>query len=197
MHPFRVGLVWRGNPNQPNDERRSFDFERFAPILDLPGVTFVSLQKGHRIGRGWPVVDLGDEYETGDWMETAGVIANLDLVITPDTGIAHLAGAMGKPVWVALSEPCCWRWGVGRKDEGGRMKDEPEKPEKAIDRAALVHPSSFILHPSERSAWYPSARLFRQRIRGSWDGVFEAMATALAVSTKSQLTNLKSEPEAA
>ena len=116
--PFRVGIAWRGNPKQANDERRSFEFERLAPVVDLPGVTFVSLQKGHRIGRGWNVVDLGDEYEAGDWLDTAGVIANLDLVITPDTAIAHLAGAMGKWVWIAISEPCCWRWGMRDRMRG-------------------------------------------------------------------------------
>ncbi|MGO9916916.1 MAG: hypothetical protein ACLQIB_19730, partial [Isosphaeraceae bacterium] len=175
---YRVGLAWRGNPKQANDERRSFEFERLAPVVDLPGITFVSLQKGHRIGRGWDVVDLGDEYEAGDWLDTAGVIANLDLVITPDTAIAHLAGAMGKWVWVALSEPCCWRWGMRGRDEGlgrdeGRgMRDESEK-------TGPIHPSSLIPHPSEGTSWYPSMRLYRQRVRGSWDGVFERMASDL------------------
>ena len=97
-----------------------------------------------------PVIDLGDEYEAGDWLETAGVIANLDLVISPCTAIAHLAGAMGKPVWLALSEPGCWRW----------MQDRTDSP------------------------WYASMRIFRQRVRGSWDGVFEAMAAALAERTQ-------------
>ncbi len=223
---FKVGVAWRGNPNQANDERRSFDFERLAPILDSapPGVVFISLQhhpfgeirnnpkceirneEGAALARfsdfgfessdfprsgldlsasgRWPVVDLGDEYQCGDWLDTAGVIANLDLVIAPCTGIAHLAGAMGKPVWLALSEPGCWRWGMNRKDEGGRLKDEGGRlkvaPENASAGSGLFHPSSFIIRPSERSDWYPSMRIFRQRQRGSWDGVFEAMACTLA-----------------
>lgn len=145
--PFRVGLTWRGNPRQANDERRSFDFERFAPLFDAANadVQFISLQRGHQIGRGWPAVDLGEDYQQGDWLDTAAVITNLDLVIAPCTGIAHLAGAMGKPVWLALSEPGCWRW----------MRDRTDSP------------------------WYPTMRIFRQRVRGSWDGVFEAMACAM------------------
>ncbi len=211
---LRVGVAWRGNPEQANDERRSFDFERLAPLLDLPGLSFVSLQKSDQTDRSdrsdrsdrmmKNITDLGDDYEAGDWLDTAGVIANLDLVITPDTAIAHLAGAMGKPVWIALSEPCCWRWGMGRRDEGierdeGRgMRDEEGKtgPNRAAS-SFIPHPSSLIPseslipHPSEGTPWYPSMRLFRQRVRGSWDGVFEAMATAtaIAVSTKSQITN--------
>ncbi len=197
--PFRVGLAWRGNPRQANDERRSFAFELLAPLLGgewrVPGggrgISFVSLQKGWRLENGaWRdktdrssalhpppstlhplVADLGDDYEAGDWLDTAGVIANLDLVITPDTAIAHLAGAMGKPVWIALSEPCCWRW-MGRTVEGGGWRVENGNG-KGLSPATL-HPS-----PATRSPWYPSARLFRQRVRGSWDGVFEAMAEEL------------------
>jgi tetratricopeptide (TPR) repeat protein len=162
-HPsslLRVGVCWRGNAEQSNDARRSFGFERFAPLAQLPGVELVSLQKGHAIDFGWKIVDLGDEYQRGDWLDTAGVIANLDLVIAPCTGVAHLAGAMGKPVWLALSEPCCWRW----------MK--PDVPTSFL----IPHPSS------HRSPWYPSMSIFRQQKRGSWDGVFEAMASELSAS---------------
>jgi len=205
----RIGLAWRGNPKQGNDERRSFEFERFAPLFRGGGwrvaggepdgglgVSFISLQKGCRdelaaFNRSCPppathhplIADLGDEYQDGNWCDTAAVIANLDLVISADTGVAHLAGAMGKPVWLALSEPCCWRWGQGRKDEGGRMKDESEKTPEA---AGLIHPSSFILHPSERSVWYPTMRIFRQARRGSWDGVFEAMSGELVGAMQDQ-----------
>jgi len=144
---LRVGVCWRGNPKQGNDERRSLDASRLLPLFNLPGVTLISLQHGHR-GEcvGMPIVDLGDEYQNGDWLDTAGVIANLDLVIAPCTAVAHLAGAMGKPVWLALSEPGCWRWMQNRSD----------------------------------SPWYPTMRIFRQRVRGSWDGVFEAIAQLLS-----------------
>jgi hypothetical protein len=179
-HPsslLRVGVSWRGNPQQANDERRSFDVGRFAPLFSVSGITLVSLQQGHR-GQitGTPIFDLGDAFESGDWLDTAAVIANLDLVIAPCTAVAHLAGAMGKPVWLALSEPCCWRWGMRKRDEGRGVRDESEK---TLNRAGFTHPSSLIPHPSEGTSWYPSMRLFRQRTRGSWDGVFEAMAAAL------------------
>jgi len=179
-YSLRVGVAWRGNPKQVNDERRSFDPARFAPLSEVPQIALISLQKGHpeqlasgNLRLATPIFDLGDEYQAGDWLDTAGVIANLDLVIAPCTAIAHLAGAMGKPVWLALSQPGCWRWGMKGRDEGRGMRDESENP-------GPVHPSSLIPHPSERSVWYPSMRIFRQRVRGSWDGVFEAMAAALA-----------------
>jgi tetratricopeptide (TPR) repeat protein len=142
-----VGIAWRGNPQQGNDQRRSFDVRRFAPLFDVPGVTLVSIQKGGSADiEGLPIIDLGEAFEQGDWLDTAGVIANLDLAIAPCTGVAHLAGAMGKPTWLALSEPACWRWGRGRDD----------------------------------TPWYPTMRIFRQRERGLWEGLFERMAGELA-----------------
>jgi Glycosyltransferase family 9 (heptosyltransferase) len=160
----RVGVLWRGNERQGNNQRRSFRLPDLAPVFEVPGVEFVNLQKGHGFerdaqGRNWlataGALDLGPEYQSGDWLDTAGVLAHLDLVITPDTGLAHLAGAMGVPVWIALSEPACWRWGVGRDD----------------------------------SPWYPSARLVQQERRGSWDGVFERMGAELTrfVSVKERV----------
>jgi tetratricopeptide (TPR) repeat protein len=147
-HPgIKVGVLWRGNEKQGNNARRSFEASDLRPVFEVPGVTFVNLQKGHIfIAGAIPALDLGPDYQAGDWLDTAGVLAHLDLVITPDTGTAHLAGAMGVPVWVALSEPGCWRYQTVRED----------------------------------SPWYPSMRLFRQERRGSWDGVFERMAEALA-----------------
>jgi len=117
INGFRVGVCWRGNPSQEMDARRSFRVGDLAPLTKIPGVQLVSLQYGHRedlVDSG--IWDLGEFYQSGDWLDTAAVIANLDLVIAPCTGVAHLAGAMGKPVWLALSEPGCWRWGIGRED---------------------------------------------------------------------------------
>ena len=120
----RVGLAWRGNERQGNNARRSFDAANLAPILDAGGseVLFVRLQRGHEMAArrlqaaAYQLYDLGDDYQAGDWLDTAGVLAHLDLVITGDTGLAHLAGCMGVPVWLALSEPGCWRWMIGRED---------------------------------------------------------------------------------
>src|SRR5262249_10323366 len=80
------------------------------------------LQKGpatkHLAGPGgrFRAVDLGQDYAAGDWSDTAAVVSQLDLVITPDTAIAHLAGALGKPTWVALPRPSEWRWMRDRDD---------------------------------------------------------------------------------
>src|SRR5262249_55887975 len=84
---FQVGVTWGGTPGQANDDRRSFDAVRFAPLAALPGVQLISLQHGHRdqlvnanCQLRSPIVSLGDEYQAGDWLDTAGLIANLDLV---------------------------------------------------------------------------------------------------------------------
>jgi tetratricopeptide (TPR) repeat protein len=110
---LKVGLVWAGNPKHSNDYRRSMPFGPLAPILATPGASFVSLQVPSRaadLAAAPPdaILDLAPELR--DFAETAGVIANLDLVIAVDTAVAHLAGAIGKPVWVML--PLCpdWRW---------------------------------------------------------------------------------------
>jgi tetratricopeptide (TPR) repeat protein len=121
---LRVGLCWAGGarPNQllahHIDLRRSLPLEAFAPLASVDGVAFYSLQKGPPVAQlgdlqaqGWsgpPITDLTSEL--GDWAATAAFVANLDLVITCDTSIAHLAGGMGKPVWILNRFDGCWRW---------------------------------------------------------------------------------------
>jgi hypothetical protein len=111
---IRIGIAWQGNPNQANDGNRSFALREFAPLAAISGVSLVNLQKGPPRDLipscGFPVTSLGREYGQGDWLETAGVIHHLDLVISPDSSIAHLAGALGKAAWTALSRPAEWRW---------------------------------------------------------------------------------------
>ena len=81
---FRVGVAWKGNPKQDNDPRRSFTVDRFQSLVKIPGVNLVCLQHGHRDElTDSHIWDLGDYYQDGDWLETAAVIANLDLVISP------------------------------------------------------------------------------------------------------------------
>ncbi|WP_206997995.1 tetratricopeptide repeat protein [Trinickia mobilis] len=127
---LKVGLVWAGGnrPHVPelrkNDARRSLALARLAPLLEVPDVQFFSLQKGppaqqlaalseHReASRG--VVDLTEEIT--DFADTAALVSNLDLVISVDTSTAHLAGAIGKPVWVLNRLDTCWRWMLGRDD---------------------------------------------------------------------------------
>jgi thioredoxin-like negative regulator of GroEL len=130
---LKVGIVWAGSPENPNNRHRSLDLDYFLKLLDVPGVAFYSLQKepgaadlarlGDQQGR---VQDLSDRVH--DFADTAAAVAQLDLVITVDTSVAHLVGALGKPAWVLLAYDPDWRWLLGRED----------------------------------SPWYPSLRLFRQ-----------------------------------
>lgn len=115
-----IGLVWQGNPGHLNDHRRSLRLDLLQPLLDCPHARFVSLQVGpgreqlaafdDRIG------DFGARIDTTSFADTAAIIANLDLVITIDSAIAHLAGAMGKPVWILLAKGSDWRWLRDRDD---------------------------------------------------------------------------------
>ena len=142
----RVGLVWAGNPAHRNDRTRSFAGSLLGTLVrNHPGVTFVSLQRG--AAAQTPPVGLSETATEGDWLETAAQLATLDLLITVDTGIAHLAGAMGRPVWLLLPQVPDWRWG----------------------------PSGIS------TAWYPSARLFRQQARGDWAGVLTRVSAALSM----------------
>jgi FkbM family methyltransferase len=104
---FRVGLSWKGNPKHARDEFRSMAFEHLKPLLEVPGVEFVSLQMKDTESGLHNLRDL-----CHDWADVADEMAHLDLVISVDTGMAHLAGALGKPVWVLLSTLSDWRWGA-------------------------------------------------------------------------------------
>ncbi len=121
MKGVKVGLVWAGNPEHVNDVRRSIDLELLAPLFAVRGVSFASLQYGPRTadlkklkGRTRTIENLAPEF--GDFTETAGAVEALDLVITVDTSVAHLAGALGKPVWVLLPWVTDWRWMLNRED---------------------------------------------------------------------------------
>jgi tetratricopeptide (TPR) repeat protein len=117
---FRVGIVWGGNPEHRNDRRRSIPPDRFVPLAETVGVRLVGLQKGpgaerwDETGRRPPILDLGGRLE--DFADTAAVLANLDLLISCDTAVVHLAGALGVPAWVALPSDPDWRWLLGRDD---------------------------------------------------------------------------------
>lgn len=117
---FKVGIAWRGNPAHKRDGRRSVALSTFAPLAGVPGVRLISLQVGP--GREqladhaeeWNVFDPGDQLE--DFADTAGLLSHLDLVVTVDTAVGHLAGALGVPVWVALPRAPDWRWLLERDD---------------------------------------------------------------------------------
>lgn len=145
----RVGLAWAGRPEHPNDRNRSASLAALAPLFDVPGVTFVLLQKGPRLADAArlqvaaPIVNMGAAIET--FSDTAALASGLDLVVSVDTSVAHLAGAVGKPVWLLLPYAPDWRWLLGRED----------------------------------TPWYPTARLFRQATPGDWPGVAARVAGAL------------------
>lgn len=148
---LRVGLVWAGNPTFKGDRARSPGLPAFLPLLDVPGVSFLSLQKGpgHAQLAACPeaagrLVDLGPDL--ADFADTAAAMSGLDLVISSCTGPAHLAGALGCPTWTILPFACDWRW----RTRG------------------------------DLTPWYPSMRLFRQERRGDWSGVVERVRAALA-----------------
>ncbi len=146
---LKVGLVWAGNPEHANDQRRSLSLAYLLPLLQLPGVSWYSLQVGPatreiiQLGLARLIQDLNPQLH--DFADTADAISRLDLVITVDTAVAHLAGAMGKPVWIMLPSEADWRWLESRTD----------------------------------SPWYPSARLFRQSWSGNWISVVKAVGKAL------------------
>jgi len=115
-----VGIVWAGNPSYSNDRNRSMALADLAPLGQAPDVNLVSLQKGParaQIGdyRGRaPLLDLGEDID--DFADTAAVVENLDLVVSVDTAVAHLAGAMGKRVWIMLPFAPSWRWLLDRQN---------------------------------------------------------------------------------
>jgi len=115
---LRVGLTWAGNPALARDRVRSAALRDLAPLADVPGVTFYSLQPGGSAdvagSRGPRLID--HTAHLTDWSETAAFVANLDLVISVDTAVAHLAGALARPTWTLLPAAGEWRWLIGRAD---------------------------------------------------------------------------------
>jgi len=146
---LRVGLVWASNPDTGYAWHKSMPLDMFAPLAQIAGVTFYSLQTGLPSGHaaqlspGLDLVDLTGGLD--DFSETAGLISNLDLIISVDTAVAHLAGALGNTVWTLLPRHADWRWRIEGHD----------------------------------SPWYPTMRLFRQRVEGDWSEVVEQLVTAL------------------
>lgn len=149
---MRVGLIWKGSPLHENDADRSLpSLDLLAPLGSVPGVSFVSLQKGAgeseaaQPPEGLRLADLGSRM--ADFADAAAIMAGLDLVISVDTAMAHLAGALGKPCWLLLPDfKTDWRW----------LKERSDSP------------------------WYPGIlRLFRQTRRGDWPTVVAAARAAL------------------
>jgi tetratricopeptide (TPR) repeat protein len=156
--PRRIGIAWQGNPNFQMDKFRSVPLAHFAP-LHRPDVELLALQIGlgsEQIAQvNFPVLQPGAlaNGEPRSFMDTAALMKLCDLVITTDTSIAHLAGALGVKTWVILGFMPDWRWQV----------------------------------TGERTPWYPSVRLFRQRKRGDWIQVCDALCAALDVKQSENL----------
>jgi predicted O-linked N-acetylglucosamine transferase (SPINDLY family) len=123
----RIGIAWAGNPAMRNDRRRSLDDRLLAAFADLDEVRLVSLQKDRRPPAGW----LDAAPDLLDFADTAALVAELDLVIAVDTAVAHLAGALGRPLWVLLSPAADWRWPHGPRTpwypNARQMRHGPEE----------------------------------------------------------------------
>ena len=117
---LKIGLVWAGSPENLVDRRRSITLNHFAPLTDVPGLCLIPLQKGEPSIQARTPPDgmvLHDwTEELNDFADTADLVEALDLVISVDTSVAHLAGALGKPVWILNRYDQCWRWLTGRCD---------------------------------------------------------------------------------
>ncbi len=149
---LKVGLVWQGNPEHPDDAFRSLPLQQLEPLLGIPGVHYFSLQKGDGAEQldalpAGSLIDWSAELDegTGAFMDTAALLRHLDLLITVDTAIAHLAGGLGVRTWLMLAAVPDWRWLLDRED----------------------------------SPWYPTLRIFRQTTPGDWGPVVACLRTAL------------------
>jgi hypothetical protein len=117
---LKIGLAWAGNVDYAHDHERSMALEELTPLLELPGTQFYSFQVGRgedditRLGLDGLIANLGGTFK--DWTDTARAVAAMDVVVTVDSGVAHVAGALGKPVLILLPFANCWRWMLFRTD---------------------------------------------------------------------------------
>jgi tetratricopeptide (TPR) repeat protein len=124
VHCFKIGIAWQGNPSGTIDEGRSIPLQEFVPLSRIPGVRLISLQKHVGLDqladlpKDVEIEILDDDFDSGPdaFIDTAAVMTSLDLIITADTSIAHLAGALGRPTWAALKQVPDWRWLLDRED---------------------------------------------------------------------------------
>lgn len=111
---FKIGIAWAGDPKNPINQRRSCPVDQFLKLRSISNVTLYSLQKDYATELPKDVIDLSNRLQ--NFADTAAIVAGLDLVISIDTAVAHLAGAMGKRVWVVLPFSPDWRWLLHRSD---------------------------------------------------------------------------------
>ncbi|MBF0437759.1 MAG: tetratricopeptide repeat protein [Magnetococcales bacterium] len=163
---FKVGLIWEGKPLHQNDplRRRSCTLADLAPLAQVPGVVFFTLQKGEPGQQAltppanMQLIALGEQLNS--FSTTAAVMSHLDLIITIDTVTAHLAGALGKPVWTLLPTAPDWRWGITQ----------------------------------DTTPWYTTMRLFRQVIPNHWAEPILQMTTTLETIAMNDVSPLLSIP---
>ena len=137
---FKVGIAWQGRPGFLQDRQRSIPLANWKPVSQVEGVQLISLQKGpgseqlRAVANEFKVIDLGARLDntTGAFMDTAAVMQSLDLVITSDTSIAHLAGDWVCRCGVALSFVPDWRWMLQRSDSPWYPTDEPISSKRAL-----------------------------------------------------------------
>jgi tetratricopeptide (TPR) repeat protein len=119
---LKIGIAWQGNPGHKQDRQRSIPLTLFAPLAGLPGVRLFSIQLGPgteqllNLGDHFAVTDLGNRFDPASFQDAAAVMMALDLIISVDSAMAHLAGALGVPVWVLLPYVPDWRWLLERED---------------------------------------------------------------------------------
>jgi tetratricopeptide (TPR) repeat protein len=119
---FKIGIVWQGYPKHTNDRRRSMPLARLLPLARIEGVRLISLQVGpgseqlQKLPEPFPGIDLGHRFDPESFADAAAAIKNLDLVVSVDSALAHLAGALGLPVWLALPFAPEFRWLLNRED---------------------------------------------------------------------------------
>jgi protein O-GlcNAc transferase len=149
-----IGLVWAGRPEHRNDRNRSCRLLDFEPLRQFSDIALISLQKGpaaEQISGSWAagrIVDIGSTLS--DFADTAGVLAHLDLLITVDTAVAHLAGAMGKAVWILIPFIADWRWGMQRN-------------------TTSWYPSVRLFRQTERREWGPVIERIIHKLRLSFE----------------------------
>ena len=135
---FKVGIAWAGRRTHEHDRLRSCPLDVLSELAQVEGVTLYSLQKGADPAAVEAMKMVDRTSRMLDFADTAGLIANLDLVIAVDTAVAHLAGAMGKPVWIMLPFAPEWRWMLDREDSPWYPTAKLFRQEKAGDWAAMV-----------------------------------------------------------
>ncbi|MCD6393578.1 MAG: tetratricopeptide repeat protein [Planctomycetes bacterium] len=147
---FKVGLVWSGSESHGNNHNRSCPLRYFAALTKIKGVKLYGLQKGpaarqvEELGADMAVIGLGEEFE--DFADTAGAVENMDLVISVDTSVLHLAGAMGKATWALLQFAPDWRWMLKRQDSPWYPTMRLFRQDRPGDWQGLFEQAARMLH---------------------------------------------------